>query len=426
MGDDEATMTARTPSAESIAEQRYRERRRAPSSESVSTVGGTLIATYLFAAVMVSTTLPTPLYAIYAERLSLKPFMITVIFAVYAIGVMAALLTLGRLSDHIGRKPVLLVALAVSVLSGVVFMTTENLPGLFAGRLLSGVSAGLVTGAATAYISELYGDRTRGGLLATIATMGGLGLGPLISGILAEHAPAPTQLPYGVGIALLLPALVVLAVPDTVPRRPYGLREGIRPQRLGVPHEIRLSFAAAGIAGFVGFALLGFITSLVGSFLAKGLSDRSHQTAGIVTFLVFAGGTVGQLLAGRLSTRTATLAGLVILPVGVGLITGALPTTSLAMFVTGAVIGGVGVGYAFRAAVVSMTTLAPARRRGEVLSTFFLVAYVGLTVPIVGAGILITTTTLLTATITLAVVISVLAAAAVAILLRLPANTRVS
>jgi MFS family permease len=345
--------------------------------------------------------------------------MITVIFAVYAVGVLVALLAFGRLADQVGRKPVLFAAIGLSAASGLVFMTTSALPGLFAGRFLSGLSAGLVTGAATAYISELHGDRDRGGLLATIANMGGLGLGPLISGVLAEHAPDPTRLPYAVGIALLLPALLVMVVPDTVRHQPDGLRAGLKPQRLGVPHDIRIAFAAAAIAGFVGFALLGFITSLIGSFLAEGLSDDSHQTAGVASFLVFAASTIGQVAAGRLSTRSASLVGLAIVPAGLALITAALPTSSLPLFVAGGVIGGIGVGFAFRAAVVSIATRSPDARRGEVLSTFFVIAYIGITVPVVCAGLLVTTTTLFTATVSLAVFVAVLAALASTILVRL-------
>ncbi len=374
---------------------------------------------YLFASVMLATTLPTPLYAIYAARLSLKPLMITVIYALYAIGVVVALLGFGRLADQIGRKPVLFGAVGLSAISGVVFMATSNLTGLFVGRLISGLSAGLVTGAATAYISELYGDRARGGLLATVANMGGLGLGPLVAGVLAEHGPRPTTLSYGVGLVLLLPALLALAVPDTVEPQPGALRKGLTPQGLGVPREIRVPFAAAAIAGFVGFALLGFITALVGDFLAKGLSDHSHQTAGVVSFLAFGAAAAAQTGASGFSTHRASLLGLAVVPIGLGLITAALPARSLALFVIGALTGGAGVGFAFRAAVVSITTHAPDERRGEVLSTFFVVAYVGLSVPVVGAGVLVTDATLFTATVTLAIAVTVLATLAAGILLRL-------
>ena len=387
-----------------------------------ASAGSVALATYVFAVIMANTTLPTPLYAIYAGRLHLKPLMITVIFSAYAIGVLASLLLFGRLSDHIGRKPVVAVAMALTAASATVFTVSGSLPALLTGRVLSGLAAGLVTGAATAYVSELHHDRKRGSLIATFANMGGLGCGPLISGILAAHAPRPTQLPYIVGGALLLPALFLLKAPDTVEGRPGGLRSGIKPQRLGVPREIRGPFAAAAIGGFVGFALLGFVTALVGNFLGQGLADHSHQTAGIVAFLVFAAGIVGQLLAGRISARTASLVGLAVLPVGLLLITLALPAKSLALFLVGAMVGGGGVGYAFRAAVLTLNTIAPPDRRAEVLSTFFVVAYVGITVPVVGTGLLLTTTTLLTATVTLAAFLTALAAVAATILLRWHTN----
>ncbi|HEY8729719.1 MAG TPA: MFS transporter [Acidothermaceae bacterium] len=378
------------------------------------------LATYVFAVIMANTTLPTPLYAIYAGRLHLKPLMITVIFAVYAVGVLVSLLLFGRLSDHIGRRPVIGVAMALTAASALVFIASGSLPALLTGRVLSGLAAGLVTGAATAYVSELHHDRKRGSLIATIANMGGLGCGPLISGVLAAHAPRPTQLPYIVGAALLLPALFLLKVPDTVEGRPGGLRTGVKPQRLGVPREIRGPFAAAAISGFIGFVLLGFTTALVGNFLGQGLGDHSHQTAGIVAFLVFAAGSVGQLMAGRVSARTASLVGLAVLPVGLVLITVALPAKSLALFLVGAMIGGGAVGFALRAAILNLNTIAPPDRRGEVLSTFFVVAYIGITLPVVGTGLLLTTTTLLTAIVTLAAVLTTLAAIAAVILVRLP------
>jgi MFS family permease len=383
-------------------------------------IGDALIASYAFAVVMLSTTLPTPLYAIYAARLHLKPLMITVIFALYAVGVLSALLLFGRLSDQIGRKPVLLIGMGASVFSSVIFVSSSTLPALFVARFLSGISAGLFTGAATAYISELDPDHRRGSLLATFANQGGLGLGPLISGLLADHAPQPIRVPYIVGMGLLLPALFVLAVRETVDRKPIGVRAAVTPQRLGVPREIRLPFASAAIAGFVGFALLGFFTSLVGSFLAQGLGNHSHQTAGISAFLVFAAGVVGQFVSVRFAVRTASLTGLALLPVGLGLIVAALPAHSLGLFLAGGMIGGLGTGFALRAAIVSVNAVAPAPRRGEVLSTFFVIAYVGIIVPVIGVGLLLTVTTLLTAAVIFGALLGVLAAVAGAIVIRLP------
>jgi len=256
--------------------------------------------------------------------------------------------------------------------------------------------------------------------------MGGLGLGPLVSGLLAQHAPQPTRLPFIVGAGLLLPALLLLTVPDTIERAsgPVSGRVAvaIKPQRLGVPRGIRVPFASAAIAGFVGFAMLGFITALVGNFLSQGLGDRSHQTAGVVAFLVFAAGTAAQLSASEVSSRTGSLIGLAVLPIGLTLVTLALPAKSLTLFLIGAMVGGVGSGFAIRSAVLLVNHIAPPARRGEVLSTFFVIGYIGITVPVGGAGIQITTTTLLTATVTLAVFVAVLAAVAAAILVRLPTS----
>jgi MFS family permease len=378
-----------------------------------------LIASYAFTVVMLSTTLPTPIYAIYAQRLHLKPLMITVIFAVYAVGVLSALLLFGRLSDQIGRRPVLLLGMATSLVSGAIFVSSGQLPALFAGRLVSGISAGLVTGAVTAYISELDPDPRRGPLLATLANMGGLGCGPLVAGVLAEHVAHPTQVPYIVGAALLVPALLVLQVRETVEPKPGGVRAGIKPQRLGVPREIRVPFTSAAIAGFVAFAMLGFITSVVGNFLAQGLGNHSHQTAGVVAFLVFMTGAMAQLIAGRFSVRTASLTGLALLPIGLLVLTLALPAKSLPLFLIGSMVGGAGSGFAFRAAVLGVNAFAPANRRGEVLSTFFVVAYVGIIVPVIGVGLLLNVTTLLTTAITFALLLTVLAAIAATILVRI-------
>lgn len=383
---------------------------------------------YLFTVIMAGTTLPTPLYAIYSADLSLSPVMITVIYAVYAVGVMATLQVLGRLSDHVGRRGVLVAAVALSAVSAVVFMTTEDLPALFAGRLISGVSAGLVTGAATAYLTELEAarsNRSRAAVLATVANMGGLGLGPLIAGVLAEHWSHPTLLPFVADLVLLAPVVLVgvLGLPETVRER-RSWRAGVGFQRIAVPADIRLPFAAASVAGFAAFALLGFCTSLIGQVLGEGLGDRSHQSAGLVVFLLFVGVTAAQVVAGRLPQRVGALTGLVLLPIGSFLLVAAEYASSLALLVVAVVVGGFGDGLAFRAGLSSVTALAPPERRGEVLSAFFLIAYIGITIPVVAAGVLVTTTSLEIATTALAVLILVLSAAAGVAIFRLTRGDR--
>ena len=146
-----------------------------------------------FSVATLGTTLPTPLYVIYQEKLRFSTLMITVIFAVYATGVLAALLLFGRASDALGRRRMLLPGLACSALSAAAFLLAQDLPLLFVGRVLSGLSAGIFTGTATATLVEwpARGQAPRATLVATAFNMGGLGLGPLIAGLLAQFAPLP-------------------------------------------------------------------------------------------------------------------------------------------------------------------------------------------------------------------------------------------
>jgi MFS family permease len=203
------------------------------------------IVTYLFAALMLDTTLPTPLYVIYQAQWHFSSGITTVIFASYAVGVLAALLLAGRSSDQVGRRPVLFAALAFSAVSTVVFIVSPAVGWLFVGRVLSGVSAGLVTGTATAALTDLYSDPSprHPSMVATAANMGGLGLGPLIAGLFAQFGPDPTVLVFEVYLALLAVAAVgLLFVPETVgDRQPLSLRFA----GLGIPRAGRSEFIAA-------------------------------------------------------------------------------------------------------------------------------------------------------------------------------------
>ena len=174
---------------------------------------------FVFATTMLGTTLPTPLYDIYQAQWHFPAVIVTVIFAVYAAGVLAALLLAGRSSDQAGRKPVLAAALGASVLSTVVFILAPDVAVLMAARILSGLSAGLMTGTATAALTELVPAPAgrRASLVATAANMGGLGLGPLIAGLFAQYAPHPTTLVFAVYLAMLAAAGAGLRfIPETV------------------------------------------------------------------------------------------------------------------------------------------------------------------------------------------------------------------
>jgi predicted MFS family arabinose efflux permease len=372
-----------------------------------------VVVAYVFTAVMLGGTVPAPLYPFYVDSLGLSPFLVTVVFAAYAVGTLAALLLGGGLSDRVGRRPVLGLAVVVAAVSTAVFLAWPTLPGLLAGRVLSGLSVGLTTGTATAALAELHPDRRTATTLATVANMGGLGLGPVLAGVLAAHLPSPTSTPFWAFLVVLLPAVALVAVPETGPARartPRDLLRAVRPQRLGVPRGTRTRFAAAATAGFAAFALLGLFTSLTSSFLGSALGDPSPQVVGLAIAVVFAAAVGAQLLAQRMDVARAGLLGLGLLPAGAAVVVGALATGALSLFVAAAVVGGAGIGFSFQSAVARVGALSGPADRAAVTSSFFVVAYLGITVPVVGVGELATVTTLTHAALGLAVLVALLAA----------------
>ena len=345
------------------------------------------LVAFVLTATMLGTTLPTPLYVIYQAQWHFSSAMVTVTFAAYAAAVLVTLLLAGRSSDQAGRKPVLAAALACSTLSTVVFILAPNAELLIVGRILSGLSAGLMTGTATAALTELIpaSASRRASLVATAANMGGLGLGPLIAGLFAQDAPRPTVLVFEVYLAVLAAAGgCLLFVPETVsPRR----RPALRFSGLAIPQRGRSEFTAAGVAGFSAFALLGMFSALAPTFLGGVLHEDNHAVQGGVVFLLLAVGALTQVLLSRFSSRRVVLAGLILFLAALALIVAALAQAWIALFLAGTVVGGVAVGAIFLGSLATANQLAPPGQRGQVISTYFVLCYSGLIIPVVGVGV---------------------------------------
>lgn len=337
-----------------------------------------------FAVTMAGTTLPTPLYPLLQKEYGFGELVSTVLYAVYAAGVIAALLLFGHASDVLGRRRVLLAGLACAALSAVAFLSDTGLTGLLAGRVLSGLSAGVMTGTATAALADFApgGDRVRAGLVATVANMLGLGLGPLLSGVLATVAPAPLRLPFLVHLALLIP------VAFAVWRAPEPVRTGarLRIDRPTLPASVRPVFWPAAIALFAIFAVFGLAAAVEPSLLVRLLDVRSPVVPGAVVFAMFAASAVGQVVSRRLPVARALPLGCVIVLAGVIGLAVALAAESAIVLAAATVVIGAGQGVAFRAAVAAIGERAPVDRRAGTMSSLFVVVYAGISVPVVLAG----------------------------------------
>jgi MFS family permease len=381
---------------------------------------GFAAAAFALAAAMLGTTLPTPLYGLYRQQFGFSELMITVIFATYAAGVIAALLAFGRLSDQIGRRRVLLPGLALSALSAVCFLTASGLPLLLVGRVLSGLSAGIFTGTATATLIDLApaGRRGRATLVATMANMGALGSGPLLTGLLSQWAGSPLRLTFWVDLVLLvLAAIGIWAMPEPITRTSHP---ELRPQALKIPKEMRSTFTEAAVAGFAGFAVLGLLTAVTPDFLGQELGVTSRAIVGLVVFAVFAASTTGQLALEIVPERAAIPTGAGALIGGMGSLALGLAASSLALLVLGGVIAGFGQGLSFRAGLTAVNERSPAAQRGAVASCFFIAMYIAISLPVIGEGLLAQAIGLRPAGLTFAALVAALSAAVLIRLARMP------
>ncbi|HJQ44457.1 MAG TPA: MFS transporter [Jatrophihabitantaceae bacterium] len=349
------------------------------------------LVAFAYFATMVGGALPTPLYPAYEQRFGFGALTVTIVFAMYAVGVLGALLGVGRASDTIGRRPVLFLGLACAEISSIVFVVVGGVHSggvalLCVARVFSGMSAGIFAGTATAAVADLAGadHRLRASVVAAIASIGGLGTGPLLAGLIAHYVDKPLQLTYAVHLVLV--ALGVIAI--SVVTEPVAVTSPRRWQfqRLLIPSEGRAKFLQAGTASFAGFALLGMFTSVCPAMLHL-LGHSDPALTGIVVFAVFAASVAGQLGSTPLPAERVVILGTAGLIAGLLVVGLSLHESSLALLVIGGVVGGAAQGAGFRAALQLITAASPPDQRGAVASSFFAIGYIGLSIPVIGIGI---------------------------------------
>jgi predicted MFS family arabinose efflux permease len=346
---------------------------------------------YAFLIVMAFATMPSPLYGLYRTRDNLSAFTITIVFAIFAAGTIAALLADRFIAARIGRRGVMFAAVLTMMIAAGLLALWKDLPGLLIGRLLTGVADGLAAGTAIVYLIELRvranpaASVPRAQIVGTSISVGALGIGPLVAGFLAQWARWPLTLPYLVFIGLGGLGLIgLVGVPETgapAPQPGSGRPATVkRRARLPVP---------AAAATLAAFAANGLFAGLSGLFLATTLGHPSHALSGATLFLVFTAGVVSQLATTKVRAPRVLALGLASMLVGLALLTTAvrLSTPNLALFLISGALIGAGSGAVFKGTTGLVLQASAPENRVAMTSDLLIALFVGLSVPVIGAGI---------------------------------------
>jgi len=343
------------------------------------------VVAYALSMTIMGNNIPAPLYPVYQGLWHFSTGMLTVIFAVVAVGVFPALLFLGPLSDVRGRRPVLLLGVALALAGAVVFMLAQGVAWLIVARLLQGLAFGALSGTATATLTELepQGSVQRAALVATVAIVSSQAIAPLLSGTLAQYAPLPTMLVYLVLAVLLVPALLgIWTIPETV--KTAGASSSA--PRLGVPRAIRRPFTLASVAVFSAFGTVGLISALGPSLASTLLHVQNRAVGGLVVFALLGTSALTQILCRTWPLRRNLVVGLIAMIVGLIVFVGALPLETLTVFLFGIVLTGFGQGLTYLGSQELVSSIVTAQQRGEVFSVFNLVVYLGASAAALGVG----------------------------------------
>lgn len=369
----------------------------------------------LIGALFAGSTIATPLYVIYKQQFGFSQITLTLIYAVYVIGNLTALLVFGRMSDEVGRRRTAVIAIGIAITGALVFLFAHGVASLYVARVLSGLAIGIGAGTGTAWLAELIAeqDRSRATVIATIANFTGLGLGALIAGLLAEYVALPLRTPFIAYLAVLVIVAALLAFARETVDRPLAAfaQLSIRP-RAGVPSSIRPRFVAPAVTGFGAMALVAFFAALAPSVLANELHVTSHAVAGAIFLELAAAVALVIALTRSLSSRTAMLWSLGLMLPSLALLVAAQFVGSLAIMIASTATCGVAAGLGYRGSLQVVNQIAPDDRRAEVVSAYFICCFLGNALPVIGIGVLSTVTSMTVASLVFAATIAAFAVVA--------------
>lgn len=343
------------------------------------------IAVAAIALLIAGVFMPTPLYQLYHREWGLTPSQISVVFAIYAASLIPSLLFLGGISDGIGRRKTLLIAIAIAALGSLAFAFASGLWWLIAARAFQGVALGIGLPTAVAAVREWMNEATRplAGTLAIVGTSVGSAFGALIAGVLAEYAPLPNTLAFLVYIVLLAGLAFAVA---SVPSCPH-LGSASHREFPTIPPAIRRPFLVASGESFIGWATLAIFVSLLPSFLAQGLGVHNLLLGGLIVADMQFGMLIASLTGRGLGNRAAIILAMLALGAGFWILLLAEPHHVYALIVAAIFIAGFGNGLSYLAGLNIVNTVAPPDHRAETFSAFLVSCYLGFSIPALGVGV---------------------------------------
>jgi hypothetical protein len=340
---------------------------------------------------MVAAGAPSPLYGVYQAAWGFSATTLTAVFAVYALSLLGAFLVAGRLSDYLGRKPVIIAALLVQEAAMGCFLVASSASWLYAARIVQGIATGTATGAVSAALVDLAppANPQLAPLVNSAAPTIGLAGGALGSSLLVQYGPAPLRLVYWLLLGLLAASLAgILLIGEPGQRRP-GALASLRPQA-GVPREARRTFASCLPALAAGWALGGFYLALAPSLAADLLHSGNAVAGGAVIFLLAGVGGVSSITWRGLRPLVAMGGGSLVLAVGVGGTVAAIAAGSAAWLFAGTALAGTGFGVTFTGVFRTLTALAPPAGRAALITSIYIVSYLAFSLPVIAAGVAVT------------------------------------
>ena len=329
--------------------------------------------------------LPAPLYGMYEDAWHLSPLATTVVFAVYAVAALGAVLISGRISDVVGRKPVLLAALVAMIVGLGVFLIADDIVLLLVARTIHGAAVGSIVVAGAAALLDLRPDHgARSGQLSGVAFNIGMTVAIVGSSLLAQYAPHPLRTPYAVVAvvcAIVGVGIVALREPHAAP-----VRGPIRIARPSVPPEIRGAFWFSALGAMASWSVLGVLLSLYPSLAAQQAHVHNLVFGGAVVGTTAFAAAVAQLLATRVPAPRAAIIGDAGMAVALVLTVPILATHSWPLVLAAAALLGAAFGLGFGGSLRHLSDVVPADRRGETMSAFYLLAYSAMAIPTIAAG----------------------------------------